>query len=69
MWGARRLPLAVGCGLLADLDQRQVGLFESLLEHPGDSGIGGERPSGYGAFEAQPMSSPDLPSLPHVRRT
>ncbi len=59
-----RTTFAPDCGLwfLADLDQRQVGLFESLLDHLGDGGIGGERSAGYGAFSVEEAVPPDLPS-------
>jgi CRISPR-associated protein Csm4 len=58
-----RTTFAPGCGLwfLADLDQPQVSLFESLL-HLGDGGIGGERSAGYGAFSVEEAVPPDLPS-------
>lgn len=61
-----RTTFAPGCGLwfLADLEPRQTSLLESLLEHLGDGGIGGERSAGYGAFSAEEVAAPDLPS-PH----
>ncbi|MCZ7539281.1 MAG: type III-A CRISPR-associated RAMP protein Csm4 [Anaerolineae bacterium] len=65
-----RTTFAPGCGLwfLTDLDPQQVSLFESLLEHLGDSGLGGERSAGYGAFRVEPTNPPDLLSPQHAPR-
>ena len=51
---------ACGLWLLADVNQ-QPEFLEELLEVLGDQGIGGERSSGYGAFEVGPFEVPELP--------
>jgi CRISPR-associated protein Csm4 len=56
-----RTVFAEGCGLwlMADVDDAET--FGEILHVLGDSGIGGDRTSGYGAFEPQEIAVPDLP--------
>ncbi len=65
-----RTTFAPDCGLwfLADLDPQQVSLFESLLKLLADSGIGGERSAGYGAFSEERVAPPNLPSPQQAQR-
>lgn len=58
-----RTTYAPDCGLwlLAEVD-RGGDLLDELLQHLADQGIGGERTSGYGAFDVHPMTPPTLPS-------
>ena len=57
-----RTTFAPGCGLwmLADLtDDGRA--FDELMLYLADSGLGGERSAGYGAFTVEPVNPPDLP--------
>lgn len=58
-----RTTFAPGCGLwfLADLDDQQVSWFDHILAFLADTGIGGERAAGYGAFRAQRIEPPIVP--------
>lgn len=51
-----------GCGLWLLVNANHLSEFvEELLEILGDQGIGGERSSGYGAFDVGPFEVPELP--------
>jgi CRISPR-associated protein Csm4 len=51
-----------GLWLLADIRHYEDRL-EEVLNHLGDTGIGGERSAGYGGFELYPIPAPRIPSL------
>lgn len=57
-----RTTFAPDCGLwfLADVSYDEEAFYDLLL-HLADSGIGGERSAGYGAFKIEPLEPPDLP--------
>ncbi len=64
-----RTTFAPDCGLwfLADIP-RDEGAFYELLLYLADSGIGGERSAGYGAFKVEPVTPPNLPSAQRAPR-
>lgn len=50
-----------GLWLLVDVNQHSE-FLENVLAILGDQGLGGERSSGYGAFEVEPFEVPALPA-------
>lgn len=50
-----------GLWLLADVHHYEETL-DKVLNHLGDTGIGGERSSGYGSFNLYPIPVPEIPS-------